>query len=262
MIVTEKQLEITWEKLPETYILPDDPVDNIMQPALAFALEEILEIARLLTAFMLVATNFGIYAKVNKKIVVKAPDWVLIPKVNTTGHDRRSYTPNLDGDNPTIVMEFLSHTPGGEYSLDSSYPYGKMYFYQNILQVPIYVIFNPNTGRLEVRELRSGIYELMQPDDRNLYFLSPLKLYLGVWIGNRKNITGFWLRFWDENGNLLPWRNEEIQQLNNQVNLAVQEAVFQRQEKEKERQEKELAIAKAEILAERLRSLGIDPDTI
>ncbi|HEY9704923.1 MAG TPA: Uma2 family endonuclease [Allocoleopsis sp.] len=151
MILTENRLEITWEKLPDTYILPDDPVDNIIQPTLAFALEEILEIAGLLTPAMLVATNFGICATVNKKTVVKAPDWVFIPRVKTTGHDRRSYTPHEDGDPPAIVMEFLSHTPGGEYSLDSSYPYGKIYFYQNILQVPIYVIFNPDNGRLEVR---------------------------------------------------------------------------------------------------------------
>ncbi|HEY9704924.1 MAG TPA: hypothetical protein V6C58_20970 [Allocoleopsis sp.] len=117
--------------------------------------------------------------------------------------------------------------------------------------------------------MRGETYQLIPPDERNLYFLSPLKLYLGVWTGNRKNITGFWLRFWNENLNLLPWRNEQFQQLNNQVNLAVQEAVFQRQEAvfqsqeaEKQRQEKELAIAKAEKLAERLRSLGIDPDNI
>ncbi|HEY9704925.1 MAG TPA: hypothetical protein V6C58_20975 [Allocoleopsis sp.] len=112
MILTENRLEITWEELPETYILPDDPVDNIIQNALAEALKEILEIAGLVTPLMLIAYNFGICATVNKKTVVKAPDWVLIPRVNTQKQQRRSYTPNLDGDNPVIVMEFISHTPG------------------------------------------------------------------------------------------------------------------------------------------------------
>ena len=29
---------VTWEKLPDDYLLPDDPVDNLTQPALAAAL--------------------------------------------------------------------------------------------------------------------------------------------------------------------------------------------------------------------------------
>lgn len=36
---------VTWEKLPEDYLLPDDPVDHIDQPALAVSLIESLGIA-------------------------------------------------------------------------------------------------------------------------------------------------------------------------------------------------------------------------
>ena len=32
--------QVTWEKLPADFVLPDDPVDNINQPALAAALTE------------------------------------------------------------------------------------------------------------------------------------------------------------------------------------------------------------------------------
>ena len=52
---------------------------------------------------------------------------------------RRSYTPNLQGDPVAVVMEFLSETEGTEYSIRSSPPYGKMYFYETILQVPTYL---------------------------------------------------------------------------------------------------------------------------
>jgi hypothetical protein len=42
---------------------------------------------------------------------------------------------------PAIVLEFISETEGGEYSINPHYPYGKWYFYERILQVPVYGIF-------------------------------------------------------------------------------------------------------------------------
>jgi len=64
---------------------------------------------------MLIATNFGICATVADKTVVKAPDWVYIPDVKPLSGDviRRSYTPNVDGDRPLIVLEFISETEVG-----------------------------------------------------------------------------------------------------------------------------------------------------
>ncbi|MFM6367677.1 MAG: hypothetical protein ACKPGN_05520, partial [Dolichospermum sp.] len=54
------------------------------------------------------------------------------------------------------------------------------------------------------------------------------------WQGTKEGRTGYWLRWWDQTGNLLPWALELIQQ---------------------ERQEKERLIAY-------LRSQGIDPDNL
>jgi len=73
--------KITWEKLSEDFILPDDPVDNNLQPLLAAVLRESLELAGLVLESMLIATNFGICATVNAKTVIKASDWVYIPEV-------------------------------------------------------------------------------------------------------------------------------------------------------------------------------------
>ncbi|MFM6100433.1 MAG: hypothetical protein ACKPCG_20205, partial [Dolichospermum sp.] len=55
-----------------------------------------------------------------------------------------------------------------------------------------------------------------------------------TWQGTKEGRTGYWLRWWDQTGNLLPWALELIQQ---------------------ERQEKERLIAY-------LRSQGIDPDNL
>ena len=211
------------EKLPADFILPDDPVENIYQPIQAAALREILDLAGFTTPGMLIGSNFGICATVNNKIVVKAPDWFYIPSVFPVepGFIRRSYTPHTEGDVPAVVMEFLSDTQQGEYSAKSTYPYGKWYFYERILQVPIYVIFDPDGGNLEVHLLKSGHYELQSPDENGRYWLESMNLFLGVWQGTRAELTTYWLRWWDGSGNLLPWAYERIEQSFQQGKLAI-----------------------------------------
>jgi Uma2 family endonuclease len=231
--------QITWEKLPTDYILPDDPVENILQPLLASALTEALDIANLLTPMTLVATNMGICAKIDQRTVVKAPDWFYVPTVYPLpqGEIRRSYTPNLEGNIPLIIMEFLSETDGGEYSVRPTYPYGKLWFYEKIVTVPYYVIFDPSLPLLEVRYLQSKGYELLMPNSEGKYLIKPLGLNLGIWQGTRQNITAYWLRWWDNSGNLLLWGSETIEQKQQQL------------EQEK---------LKIQRLAKRLQELGIE----
>ncbi|MEL6455798.1 MAG: Uma2 family endonuclease [Cyanobacteria bacterium J06623_5] len=238
---------ITWEPLPEDYLLPDDPVDNIVQPLLAAILREILELAGLVAPECLIATNFGICATVEEKTVVKAPDWVYVPKVTSLPDNktRRSYTPNLEGDPVEIVMEFISETEGGEYSVDPNYPYGKWWFYERILQVPGYFIFRSEEGRLEGYKLAKERYEPQDKSERGRYWVEAFELFLGVWQGTRANHTGYWLRWWDADGNLLPWGTEKVAEVALQVE----------QERERAEQEK----ARADRLAEKLRSLGVEP---
>ena len=205
---------IKWENLPDDFQLPDDPVENIYHPLLASALREILEIAGFITPSMLLASNFGICATVDGKTIVKAPDWVYVPNVFpvTPRVIRRSYTPHAEGDLPAVVMEFLSDTDQGEYSAKSTYPYGKWYFYERILQVPIYAIFDSNEGTLEVHDLVSGHYELRQPDNNERYLIESMGLFLGVWHGTKAEISSHWLRWWDGSGDLLPWGVERVEQ--------------------------------------------------
>ena len=67
MVIRSKGLEIRWEKLPDDFVLPDDPVDNIAQPALAAALTDALATAGRLPAKTLTTTNCGICATVNEQ---------------------------------------------------------------------------------------------------------------------------------------------------------------------------------------------------
>ena len=94
--VTSASYDVKWEKLPDDFILPDDPVDNIHQPALAAALTDSLEVAGQLSDTAVTTTNYGICATVNGKIVVKAPDWAYIPHIRVPKEEiERSYTPQL-----------------------------------------------------------------------------------------------------------------------------------------------------------------------
>ncbi|NDJ21749.1 Uma2 family endonuclease [Nostoc sp. B(2019)] len=238
MSTTISEPIVTWEKLPDDFPLANEPVDNINQPATAAALTESLELAGLIAPQTLIGTNFGICATVDGKLVIKAPDWFYVPSVLPTvppNQNRRSYTPKLEGEVPAIVMEFLSQTEGGEYSIKAKYPPGKWYYYERILQVSTYIIFEPEAGWMEVYQLSaSGQYQLQQPNEHGRYWIASIGLFLGIWQGVKANRSGYWLRWWDEAGQLLLWGTERLQQ------------------------EQQLRSR----MAAKLLELGIDPDTI
>jgi len=73
-------------------------------------------------------------------------------------------------------------------------------------------------------------------------------LYLGTWKGTKASHTGYWLRWWDREENLLPWAVEQIEQERQRAEQEYQRA-------EQERQQKERLIAY-------LQSQGIDPNDL
>ncbi|MEG4418206.1 Uma2 family endonuclease [Microcoleus sp. LAD1_D5] len=235
MTVSTADLKITWEKLPDDFILEEQLLQNIDQPLLAAALREILEIAGLILEGTLVAPNMGICATLDNKLVIKAPDLFYARNVQPLSRQeiRRSYTPNLEGEIPVFVMELLSATSYDEYSNKPTYPPGKWFFYRQVLRVPIYALFEPAAGVLEVYQLdSSGDYQIQQPDLNGRYRIEGVGLFLGVWQGTKAERTGYWLRWWDERGEMLLWGAEMV---------------------ERERQ-------RADRLAAQLRAAGIEPE--
>ncbi len=246
---------ISWEALPDDFRLEDEPVENTGQPLLAGALRESLEIVGFIQPQMLIASNFGLGATLNGEFTAKAPDWVYVDSVNQVLNNRRSYTPHLEGNIPAVVMEFLSETQGEEYSAKQAYPPGKWFFYEQILQVPVYVIFDPNGGLLEFYNLENGRYKLELPDDNGRHWVESMGLFLGTWQGEKEARTGYWLRWWDNAGNLLPWAVERVELESQRAEQERQRAEQESQRAEQERQQKERLITY-------LQSQGIDPNNL
>jgi hypothetical protein len=267
---------ITWEKPPANFQLDDTPVENTGQPLLAGALRESLEITGRIAPENLIASNFGLCAKVSGELTIKAPDWLYVARVNRLESDRKTYTPHLEGDLPWIVMEFLSETDGGEYSHRMIPPMGKWHFYEQVLRVPTYGIFEPNGGLLEVYRLQSDRYVLEIPDENGCHWFEELQLFLGTWRGEKEGRSGYWLRWWDRDNNMLPWAIEKVamEQQRTEMERQRAEAESQRAEAESQRAEAESQRAEAESqraeaesqraqrLADLLRQQGIDPDAI
>jgi hypothetical protein len=138
-------------------------------------------------------------------------------------------------------MEFLSDTDAGKYSAKPTYPPGQWFFYEQVVQVPFYVLFDPASGNLEVYRFQEGRYQLLSPQANSRYPIPPLQLELGVWQGYKEGRNGFWLRWWRSEGELLLWGTESLKQ--------------ERQKLEQERQ-------RAERLAAYLRQQGVDPGAV
>lgn len=234
MLAPYRSHSVTWDLLPDDVVLPDDPVDNINQPALAAALSESLSLAGRLPETALASTNYGICATLDEQLVIKAPDWAFIPEITVAREEVvRSYTPQLQGQPPLLVLEFLSNQGGEEYSIKETYPPGKFFFYEQILQVPNYGIFDPDTGVLELYRLNDNRrYILASANEENRFWIPEMGLFLGSWQGCRENRDGFWLRWWDEQGTLLFWGAEQV----------------------------ELERQRAERLRSQLRAAGLDPE--
>jgi Uma2 family endonuclease len=254
---------ISWETLPADFILPDDLVESIEQLTLANALTDALEASKLIHPGTLIASNFGLAATVNNKHIVKAPNWFYVPAVtsNDRGSARRSYTPNLEGEPVSIVIEFLSEIDGGELSLRATPPYGKLYFYEQILQVPTYITYDPFEPSLEVRCLQDGKYACQVANDRGQFWIPELELFVGIWLGERLGQSLNWLRWWDKEGNLVLWSAERVEYERQQAEWERERAEQERQRAEQERQRAEQEcqradreFERAERLADRLRT--------
>ncbi|MBE9210887.1 Uma2 family endonuclease [Nostoc sp. LEGE 06077] len=229
--------------LPSAEELPDSdetPVDNELQELIPGLLKAILLILWSDRMDWLFGIDMGIYYDPDEPPIV--PDGFLSLGVERFYDEelRPSYVLWDENVLPILALEVVSQNYRKEYS-------DKLNKYQD-LGVLYYVIYSPRRRRkprLEVHKLVNGKYEL-QPG--NLVWLAEIGLGIGCERGNYCGVTREWLYWYDEAGNRYPTPEEQIKQAQKRAELAEQQV--------------QQEARRAQKLAEQLRALGIDPDTL
>ncbi|MEH1871990.1 Uma2 family endonuclease [Nostoc sp.] len=176
--------------------------------------------------------NLTIYFSPNQKKSeeFRGPDFFLV--LDTEKKDRKSWVVwQEDGKYPNVIIEMLSDSTA---SVDKGL---KKQIYQNTFRTPDYFWFDPNNLELQGFHLVDGQYQDIVPTESGWLWSQQLGLYLAVSLGK--------LRFFTPDRQLVMLPEEEANQQLQQAN----------QQLEQERQ-------RAAILAERLRTAGIDPEQI
>ena len=183
----------------------------------------------------------------------EAPDWFYVPNVppKLNGEIRRSYVLWREYKTPLIALEFASGNGEEErnqtpLSANLGVKPGKFWVYEQIMRIPYYGIFEIKSDRLEVYHLVDVAYQKLESNERGHYPIPPLQVELGLWRGTYLNQTQTWLRWWDNQGNLLLIGEERAELEKRRADDA--EAALEAERR------------RSQVMAERLRELGIDLD--
>jgi Uma2 family endonuclease len=204
----------------------------------------------------------------------KGPDFFVV-----TGTDRRprkSWMVSLEGGKfPNVIVEILSpKTAKTDRTL-------KKDLYQNLFKTPEYFWFNPTPSKLDNTfefkgfRLQAGVYQEIVPNSQDWLWSEELDLHLGIFNGM--------VRYFTADGVMVPNFEEETARQANAIaaiqrrleleqrrlELEQRRADYERQRAESEHQRAEDERKRAESerqradqLAEHLRAIGIDPDSL
>ncbi|WP_293062193.1 MULTISPECIES: Uma2 family endonuclease [unclassified Moorena] len=254
------------ETMPTMYDLPsEDPEEpglpdefHDFQPQL---LRETCQPPNYPKEEMFIGTDLNLYYDSHHLLWHKRPDWFLVLGVTPAQQQqdlRWSYVVWQEGRVPFLVVELLS--PGteaedlGQTLRSANKPPTKWQAYEQYMRIPYYVVFDRYENQLRVFQLIVTQYqeaELSEPK----FWIPELELGLGVWQGKYQETEGLWLRWYDGAGNWIPTSAERAEQER-------QRAEQERQRAEQEHQRAEQESQRAKRLAEKLRTLGINPDDL
>ncbi len=169
-----------------------------------------------------IGANSGVYFRVTNPPLrgCVAPDWFYVPNVppDLEGVARRSYVMWQEGQSPLIVIEFVSGN--GAEERDKTPGEGKFWIYEQRVRAPYYAIYFVDPGRVEVYALNPVRYHEMQPNNRGHFPINEIGVELGIWEGEYHGLTLPWLRWYDNQGNLVPIPEERAEEAENRIEEA------------------------------------------
>ncbi|ABA22951.1 Protein of unknown function DUF820 [Trichormus variabilis ATCC 29413] len=184
----------------------------------------------------------------------RGPDFFLVK--DTEKRPRNSWVVwEEDGRYPDLIIELLSDsTADVDRNLKKS-------LYENRFHTPEYFWFSPETLEFVGFELIGNRYQEILPDSRGWRWSEVLGLYLGIQEGK--------LRYFNAEGNLVPTPEEAAMAIQQEAISAQQklsESQQQLSESQQQLSEAEIRLQqeqeRSQLLAEYLRSLGVDPDSL
>jgi len=200
------------------------------------------------------------------------PDFFAV--LDVSRRPRKSWVVWMEGKGPDVVIELLSESTALRDRTE------KKRIYQDQLRVPEYFWYDPFGEEWAGFTLQDGVYQpiVPQPGPRGTgerLKSKRLGLMLVRWEGSYLGVHGRWLRWATPEGEIVPIDAEVAVQEQQRADQAreraerAQEQVIQAQEQasqaqrhaEQERARTEQERVRAERLAEKLRALGVDPDT-
>jgi hypothetical protein len=265
----EETLEAISELDTSHLVIEDDtPVDNFQSEVQQRLLVEPLYSAQALPAPFLAAANVGLFYKLKGEPIV--PDVMVslgVQRADDLSQRRnRSYFAWEFGKLPEVCIEIASNQEGDELQLcqksrQKGKTIAKKEIYANV-RIHHYVVFDPlqqiqGEGEMAGALLRvwsmsaDGYTETTPPEGISaagqFVWLHGIGIGLTLWEGQfEEAVTRLWLRWCDRQGQVIPTGAEGKE--------------LERQRAEAERQRAEAERQRADRLADRLRSMGIDPD--
>jgi Uma2 family endonuclease len=201
-----------------------------------------------------VGGNMFVYYSRNQKMNrdFRGPDFFAVLNVDGSRERKGWVVWEEDGRYPDVIVEFMSPSTA---KIDTGI---KKTLYSETFHTANYFVYDPfDSNSLQGWYLDSAQrYQSLSPNDRGWLWCEKLGLWLGTWEGSIRREppsgTCHWLRFYDEAGQLIPLFEEAAQQQAEEERLRAEAARLQAEEER----------SRAERLAERLRSLGIDPSEV
>jgi Uma2 family endonuclease len=245
-IVDDISAEPSWDPLPDHTQLPESNgtfVKNFQEhPQSVLLTDSILATLDALhpDGQYAIGQDCGIYWRITDppERGAEAPDWFYVPNVSPMlkGEIRRSYVMWQEIVSPLIALEFVSGK--GDEERDKTPFSGKFWVYEQAVRIPFYGIYDVRKTSLEMYELVGGSYQRIVPNSSNRYPIDPLGVEIGLWQGLYQSVDLPWIRWWDNQGNLLLTGHEQAAQERERTTQVQQEV---------------------DRLSAKLRALGIDP---
>lgn len=193
-----------------------------------------------------IGADLNIYYDVHHSGWHKRPDWFVVLGVERARRQsdlRWSYVIWQEGIDPFLVVELLSPSTEaedlGQTLREVNQPPTKWQTYEQILRVPYYAIFDRYENQFRLYQLVGTRYQALTLPETG-YWFDEMALSLGIWQGAYEGVEGQWLRWRDADG-WIPTPEERADQAQQQA---------------------EQAQTRSQKLAEQLRAMGVDPETL